>query len=105
MPSLRTRRVSVKVLEELPLKERLRVIRGRDTQAAFAKETGFSKRQIIRWEMGHADPTYDSALQLAERTGYPERLFLPPPEPTLGELGAKLDLILSLLESRNGRRR
>jgi transcriptional regulator with XRE-family HTH domain len=99
------RRLSIATLEQLPMRERLRTIRGRDTQAAFAAETGFSVRQIKRWEKGTAAPTRSSALDLEATTGYPARLFLPAPEPTLAELGEKLDLIIALLGSRDGRRR
>lgn len=87
------------------MKERLRTIRGQDTQAAFAAEIGFSVRQVKRWEKGVNAPTRESAEDLAAATGYPVKVFLPPPEPTLAELGEKLDLVISLLESRNGRRR
>jgi transcriptional regulator with XRE-family HTH domain len=97
------RRVSVATLLELPMRERLRTLRGRDTQAAFAAETGFSIRQVKRWEKGDAAPTRESAEDLAAATGYPVRVFLPPPEPTLRELSEKLDRILAALNG--GRRR
>lgn len=99
------RRIAVATLEQLPLKERLRTIRGRDTQKEFAATTGFSVRQIKRWEKGDQGPTRASALDLEAATGYPARLFLPPPEPTLAELDEKLDLIVSMLQSKNGGRK
>lgn len=97
------RRPTIRELEQLPLKERVRAIRGRATQTEFSAATGFSTRQIKRWEGGKAVPSDDSALDLEASTGYPARLFLPPPEPTLSEISAKLDEILGLL-SMNGTR-
>jgi transcriptional regulator with XRE-family HTH domain len=98
------RRPSIRELEELAMKDRMRAIRGRDTQKEFSARTGFSTRQIKRWESGDGTPAWDSAEDLSATTGYPARIFLPPPEPTLTEIGEKLDLVLSLLQSRNGRR-
>lgn len=98
------RRVPIGELERLVWPDRIRAIRGRESQSEFAERTGFSVRQVKRWEKGIM-PAADSAHDLADATGYPIRLFQPPPEPTLVEIGEKLDLILSLLESRNGRRR
>lgn len=98
-------RIPVSTLEQLPMQDRFRALRGRDTQREFAASIGFSLRQVKRWENGQAAPTRASALDLAAATGYPVDLFLPPKEPTLGELGEKLDLVISMLQSRNGRRR
>lgn len=99
-----SRRVAIRELEETPWPKRLLAIRYPDSQAQFAARTGFSLRQVKRWEKG-AHPTEMSARDLEAATGYPARLFLPPPAPTLADLDAKLDLVLSLLQSRNGRRR
>jgi transcriptional regulator with XRE-family HTH domain len=98
------RKVPVADLELLVWPDRIRAIRGRESQREFAERTGFSLRQVKRWEQGSM-PAGDSAFDLAESTGYPIRLFRPPAEPSLSELGEKLDLILSLLQSPNGRRR
>lgn len=97
------RRVPVKELERLVWPDRIRAIRGRETQAEFATRTGFSLRQVKRWEQG-VMPAGDSAYELAEATGYPIRLFQPRREPTLAELDEKLDLVIAMLASRNGRR-
>lgn len=99
------RKVAVATLLELPMRERIRTIRGRDTQKVMADQTGFSVRQWKRWEKGDAAPTRESAEDLAETTGYPVHVFMPPAEPTLSEIDAKLDLVLSLLQSRNGTRK
>ena len=98
------RRPSVNELERLEWAKRIRAIRGADTQAVFAERTGFSLRQVKRWEQG-AMPQGLSAQELADATRLPVRLFLPPPEPTLTEIGQKLDLLISLLQSKNGRQR
>jgi transcriptional regulator with XRE-family HTH domain len=58
------------------LGERIRQLRGERNQTDFAKEFGFSLRQISAWERGESEPPVSFFAQVAEKHGSSELQFL-----------------------------
>ena len=57
-------------------RELIRALRGRRSQAAFARRLGFRSNVVYRWESGRAYPTAASTLQIAARVGVDVRAAL-----------------------------
>ena len=67
-----------------PIARRLRFMRGKETQEAFAKRVGISRSALANYETGRSKPDDFTLAQIIENTGVPSDYFASYPHPTSG---------------------
>lgn len=65
-----------------PIARRLRFMRGKETQEAFAKRVGISRSALANYETGRSRPDDFTLAQIAEKTGFPADYFASYPHPS-----------------------
>jgi len=67
-----------------PIAKRLRFMRGKETQEAFAKRVGISRSALANYETGRSRPDDFILAQIVEKTGVPADYFASYPHPSSG---------------------
>ena len=65
-----------------PIAKRLRFMRGKETQEAFAKRIGISRSALANYETGRSRPDDFTLAQIIEKTGVPPDYFASYPHPS-----------------------